>query len=375
MHRRRGNNDGSIGHRPDGRWEARLSLSNGQRKSFYGATRRAVQVRLTAALAELAKGRRPVANERLTLGAFLESWLRDKVAPTVRPATARGYESKLRIHIIPSLGRTPLAKLTPQQIHAFLREKQKSGLSPQTVSHLRAILRAALNDAVAWEQASRNVAALVDGPHVPQAIVDVMTPEEARAFLDSTREHRLSALFSVALAIGLRQGEALGLRWTDIDLDNGVLTVNAALQRVAGAFRLVEPKTRHSRRSIALPAVALTALRAHRARQLEERLAAGPLWEDWGLVFTSATGHPLHGPNVTIAFQQLLKRAGLRRMTFHSLRHCCASLLLAQGLSPRLVMELLGHSNIALTMNTYSHVLGALQREAAVQMDVILGAR
>src|SRR6266545_6727274 len=161
----------------------------------------------------------------------------------------------------------------------------------------------------------------------------------------------------VALAVGLRQGEALGLAWNDIDLDGGTLTVRKTLQRIDESFVLVEPKTVRSRRTIALPSVAVNVLRTHRARQMEERLMAGSLWEDdWGLVFTTATGRPLHGTNVTRTFQQLLAKAGLRRQRFHDLRHSCASLLLAQGVHPRVVMETLGHSQIALTMNTYSHV-------------------
>lgn len=372
MPKRRGNGEGSIRLRKDGRWSATLSIAPRQRKTLYGKTRREVQEQLTRALADLQKGKLPVKNERQTLGQFLEAWLRDK---RVRPLTAKGYESKVRVHIIPSLGKIPLTKLAAQQVNTFLREKQDSGLSAQTVHHIRAILRAALNDAVAWDLASRNVAALVDSPHVPQAEITVMAPEEARRFLDAARAHRLSALFSVALAIGLRQGEALGLQWDAVDLEAGFIHVRKTLQRIRGEFRLEEPKTKRSRRSIALPDVALSALRSHKARQSEERLAAGKLWEDWGLVFSGPTGHPLHGPNVTRALQDLLEKAGLPRLTFHSLRHACATLLLAQGLSARVIMELLGHSNISLTMNTYSHVLGVLQKETAKQMDAVLSAR
>jgi integrase len=333
-----------------------------------------VQVKLNAALAGLNKGIRPVQNERQTVGQFLTRWMEDTARPSVRFSTAKGYESKLRIHILPGLGSIPVTKLTPQRLEAFFNAKLSEGLAPQTVQHLRAILRAALNDALKWNLVARNVAAIVDGPRVSPSEIQPFTPEEARRLLSAVQDHRLGALFSVAIAVGLRQGEALGLRWQDVDLDSGTISVRFALQRMGKEFTLVEPKTRKSRRTIALPGTAVASLRAHRTRQLEERLAAGSLWEESDLVFTTPTGRPLQGQNATRSFQQLLVKMGLRRQRFHDLRHACASLLLAQGVHPRVVMETLGHSQIGLTMNTYSHVIPALQREAAMKMDALLTA-
>jgi integrase len=221
----------------------------------------------------------------------------------------------------------------------------------------------------------RNPAALVASPHVPSPEVEVPTPEEARRLLAALRGHRLEALVSVALALGLRQGEALGLRWQDVDLDRKTLTVNVTLQRIRGAFVLAEPKTARSRRTLVLPSVTAAALRAHRTRQLEERMICGAAWQGEGLVFTSPVGLPLQGTNVTREFQRVLARAGLTRRRFHDLRHACASLLLAQGVHPRVVMGLLGHSHIGLTMNLYSHVIPELGEEAAARMeDVLAGA-
>ena len=371
--RRRGHNEGSIHKRKDGRWVAAMTIGGPRRKYFYGRTRPEAAARLAAAMAELAKGQAPSTNERETVGQFLTGWLEDTAKPSVRPSTFRGYEGKVRTHILPGLGQVRLVKLTPQRLEAFLNEKRGAGLSPQTVQHLRAILRAALSDAVKWGLVPRNVAALVDGPRVPHHDIQPLSPHEARRLLDAVAPHRLGALFSVALAVGLWQGEALGLRWEDTDLDAGTLTVRKTLQRIDGAFEIVEPKTVRSRRTVALPSAAVDALRTHRARQMEERLMAGSEWkDDRGLVFTTATGRPLQGTNVTRTFQQLLARAGLRRQRFHDLRHSCASLLLAQGVHPRVVMETLGHSQIGLTMNTYSHVLPPLQREAAARMDEVL---
>jgi integrase len=161
----------------------------------------------------------------------------------------------------------------------------------------------------------------------------------------------------------------------DIDLDGGTLRVSQSLQRIDKAFQFVEPKTSRSRRTLALPSIASAALRAHRTKQLQERLAAGPMWEEHGLVFARANGKPLHGSNVTREFQRMLERAGLRRLRFHDMRHACASLLIAQGVHPRVVMEVLGHSQIGITMNLYSHVLPEAQRQAAAQMDAVLTRR
>ncbi len=235
------------------------------------------------------------------------------------------------------------------------------------------MLRRALGQALRWGLVQRNAAALTDPPRVCHPEVRPLTPAEARALLGAVRGDRLEALFTVALALGLRQGEALGLRWEDVDLEAGTLRVAGALQRVDGALRFVEPKSARSRRALNLPAVAVAALRAHRARQAAERLQAGPLWQEHGPVFTTTVGTPLDAGNVRRAFKRHLRAAGLPpTVRFHDLHHTTASLLLAQRVHPRLVMEVLGHSQIGLTMDTYSHVLPALRQEVAAQMDALL---
>ena len=218
----------------------------------------------------------------------------------------------------------------------------------------------------------RNVASLVDGPRVPHQEMRLFTPEQAQHFLNEIRDDRLEALYSVAMALGLRQGEALGLRWTDVDLTKGSLTVANSLQRINGKLQLVETKRDRSRRTVTLPQICLAALWRHSARQEEERIAAAERWRDSGFVFTTNVGTPLPGPTVTHRFQRALKAAKLPHMRFHDLRHTCATLLLAQGVHPRLVMEILGHSQIAVTMNTYSHVIPAMKQETANRMDAIL---
>lgn len=265
-----------------------------------------------------------------------------------------------------------MAKLSPSDIQPFLNDKLAEGLSPRTVRYLHAVLRRALGQALKRGLVPRNVATLVNLPKAQRPEVEPFTPDQARSFLAAIHGDRLEALYSVALSVGLRQGEALGLRWEDVDLDTGTITVRKALQRLNGVFELVEPKTARSRRTIALPQTAVTALRVHRTRQLQERLLAGSKWCENGLVFTNTFGTPIDASNLIRHFHRALVAAGLPRKRFHDLRHTCASLLLAQGVHPRVVMDILGHSQISLTMDTYSHVIPALQREAASQMDVLL---
>ena len=372
---RRGQNEGSIFKRRDGRWAATVNLGwqdgKRKRKTFYGRSRREVQEKLSTALSDLQRGL-SLGTDRQTLSQFLAQWLDDSVRPTVRPKTYDSYSQLVRLYLAPGLGQTRLSKLTPQHVQNLLNLRLAGGLSPRTVQYIHAVLRRALGQAVRWGLVPRNVATLVDPPRVYQPEVEPMNPDQARAFLDAVRGHRLEALYSVAIALGLRQGETLGLHWRDVDLDERTLRVRVARQRIAGMVQFVEPKSARSRRVIAMPEVTVSALRAHKVRQLEERLQAGEHWHDIGLVFTSTIGTSLEPRNVTRHFHETLSRAGIPHKAFKDLRHTCASLLLAQGVHARVVMEVLGHSQIAVTLNTYSHVFPELKREAAEQMDVVL---
>jgi integrase len=374
---RRGQHEGSIYQRQDGRWAASLTLGyqdgKRKRKTFYGKTQREVREKLTVARHTQQQGLPMASDERRSLGVFLDQWLEERRnAGKIRPKTFRSYEQLIRVHVKPDLGRIPLAKLTPQQTQSFLNRKLADGLSPRTVQYLHAVLRCALNRAVKWRLVAQNVVALTDPPRVPRHEIEPLAPEQARALLDAIQGDRLEALYTVAIALGLRQGEALGLRWRDVDLERGTLAVRMELQHVNGAFQLVELKTERSRRTLPLPAVAVATLRSHHARQAEERLAAGDAWRDNDLIFATRLGKPLSARNVFRAYQRTLARAGFPHMRFYDLRHTCATLLLAQGVDLRTIMETLGHSQISLTMNTYAHLIPALQREAASKMDHML---
>lgn len=366
------NGEGGYRQRPNGLWECRITLPNGKRKSIYGPSFEECRASRKQAEREQERGL-DLSARRQSVETFLLDWLENVAKPRVRASTHASYAGYVRGHIVPSLGKHHLDKLTPQHVQAFLNERSKAGLAPRTVQYLRAILRSALDQALRWGLVSRNVATLAEPPRSVHKQVMPLTPVEARAFLAVIEGDRLGPLYRVAILTGLRQGELLGLRWQDVDLAGAALTVRHALQRVDGAPVLVEPKTTRSRRTIALPAGAVAALKEQRRRQAEDRLAAGGRWEDWGLVFASTVGTPLDGCNVTHRLQRILADAGLRRQRFHDLRHLCATLLLSQGVSPRVVMEQLGHSQIGLTMNTYAHVMPTMLRDAADALDAALG--
>jgi integrase len=372
--KRRGNNEGSIYLRRDGRWAAALSLPGRRRLTFYGQTREEVRRKLAAAVRANDLKELPDARG-LTLGDFLDQWLEEVAKPSVRPWTFEGYEVHVRRHVKPLLGHIPLDKVEPLHIQTLMNRKLREGLSPKSIRYLRGTLRTALNQAQRWGLVARNSAALVDGPRVERYEIRPFTPQDARTFLMNVKGHRLEALYSVALTLGLRQGEALGLRWQDVDLHLGYLRVEKQLQRIEGKFQLVEPKTAKSRRTIVMPPSITAALRTHRELQAAELRRQGGERNPLDLIFTREDGGPLDGTVVSHQFHRLLDQAHLEQRRFHDLRHSCATLLLAQGVPARVVMEILGHSQIALTMNTYAHVIPELRRNAAERMEALIQER
>jgi integrase len=373
MTKRRGHNEGTIKQRADTRWEAQISLPNGKRKSLYGKTRAEVQGKLRTALRDLDAGI-DLRTSRQTLAQFLDLWLATVVKPTLAPKTHSSYAEIVRVHIVPALGPKQLAKVSAPDIAGLLKTKQDAGLSPRTVQYIRAVLRIALNRAVKWQLIIRNPVTLTDSPKVRRQEVRPLTPEQARAFLAVAEGDRLEALYRVALALGLRLGEALGLSWDDVNLDAGTLRVRRSLQRIDGTLTLKEPKTEKSRRTLTMPQTLTVALRQHRVRQLEERLAAGEAWQDTKLIFATSKGTPLEPSNVLKRFKALLRAAGLPEQRFHALRHCAASLLIAQGVPVKVVADILGHSQLATTSDLYAHIFPAAHQDAAELMDRILTA-
>jgi len=297
------------------------------------------------------------------------------VQGSVKPVSLENYEHLVRVHIDPALGRIKLKTLSPAHLQHFYRERLDSGLSPRTVQYLHALLHKALKQALRWELVPRNVATAVDPPQLHREEIQ-LSPTQVRAFLQAAREDRLEALYVLAVHCGLRQGELLGLRWEDIDLEAGTLQVRRTLTAAKGDGVFTAPKTAKSRRNVKLTAGAIDALIRHHERQLEERKQLAGLWQDQGLVFTSGVGTPINRHNLlTRSFKPLLGKVGLpHSVRFHDLRHTCASLLVSKGVHPKLVQELLGHSNVSITLDTYSHVLPGMSNKTASAIDDALSS-
>jgi len=373
--KRRGAGEGSVYRRKDGKWVAELDLGwvEGKRvrKQSYARTQR-------EALGKLAELRR--ASERgqnlaaapQSVAAWLAHWLTEiKAHDGTRPSTLRRYREVVDGHLVPVLGKVRLDKLAPLDVERLLAARRDK-VSPATLVKIHAVLRVALADAERRDLIPRNVARSVRAPALAEQERRALTVEEAKALLALAEGDRYEAAVVLGLAMGLRRGEILGLRWDDIDLDSRTLRVQRALQRVGGALRLVETKTRASRRPLPVPLIAVKALERRRARQSEDQLRAGESWRATGLVFTTGLGGPVEPRNVNRRFEELRVKADLPWLRLHDLRHGCATFLLAHGVDPRTVMEILGHTTIRQTMDRYGHALPERMRAAADAMDEAL---
>lgn len=375
---RHGRGEGTIRKRPDGRWEAKIDLGyrDGKRvrRSFYGGTRAEVAAKLRTAKNAVENGQ-PLLDGRLTLGDFMDRWLAEVVKPRRSFGHWRNCETYTRLHIKPVLGRVTLARLNAADVEKLVNATRAKGLSDDTVRLVHATLRAALTVARRWGLTHDNVATLVEPISVRREEVLPFSEEEVGRLLTAAHDDPKGAYVTVALALGLRPGEARALKWEDVDLDGEYpsLRVRRAFRRAPGGEAIGEPKTARSKRTIALPEQCVSALRARRSAQLRERLKVGADWEETGFVFTGAGGQPLSSHTVTRWFAALCSAAGIGvPHRLYDCRHTAATLLLGQGVHPRVVMDVLGHSTFRLTMDTYSHVMPAAMREAAEATEAAL---
>lgn len=361
--------DGSI-YRRDGGWEAALFIG-GRRRTARARTARDARERLVALRRKAEEGRADIeVDERLTVAEFLESWL-DVAKTTVRPNTHKRYREYVRVHAVPEIGYLRLIDLRPLHLQQLYARRLQSGASPSTVQHLHATLHRALKMAERWEQVTRNVADLVSPPRVPKHRIEPLTVAEVQRLFATAAGTRFEAAFVIAVVTGLRLGELLGLHWADVDLgDQPALRVRGSLQRAEGRLQIMETKTAGSVRSVALGRLGADALTAHRLRQLEERISLGESWTDQDLVFPNRWGDYMNPEWFRRGvFQPLLKRAGLRPIRFHDLRHTFATLQLANNQPVKIVSEMLGHSRTAITQDIYTHVSAQMQRAAADALD------
>lgn len=381
MSKRRGAGEGSIYQRADGRWAAVVDLGwqggKRRRKFIYGKARREVADKLRDALRAQAQGALLV-DERVVVSQFLDEWLK-AVRPSVRPSTWLRYEQFSRIHVVPGVGHIKLQALTPQHLHRLHGEMLAGGTAAGTVLLVHRFTHRALEQAMRWGVVTKNVAKHVDPPRVHRAERRVLTPVEAVRFLDAVTADRHEALYVLALTTGMRQGELLALHWADLDLERGVVQVRKSLGLNDDQRRVIgKTKTDGSQRGILLTERALEALAKHRDRQGAE--AATPrhwgMWEESDLVFANAVGRTLSPHNLLQrSFHPTLERAGLPRIRFHDLRHTTATLLLSEGVHPKIVSEMLGHTQIAITLDLYSHVTTTMQEPARNALNGLLGSQ
>jgi integrase len=366
--KRRGFGDGSIYPLKDGRWVSYIRMPDGRKKFFTGRTRDAVKDRLQEAQRQAEAGRLPIGRD-VQVATYLERWLTDAVRHSVRPKTFENYELCVR-RLLPLIGRARLRTLSPEQIQFALGKLLDSGMAPRTVRQVHMVLRRALKQGVLWRLLVTNPSDAVSAPRPDRKEMRTLTEDEVRHLLTVARGMRDYGLWVFLVTTGLRLGEALALRWSDLDLKEGRATIRRAVQRQRGAgLVFVEPKSARSRRTVPIPHETIEVLEEQRRSNDRDRRKAGELWQESELVFPTPVGRPRDTAYRSISFHAALDRAGLPRMRLHDLRHTAATHLLTKQIHPKVVQDLLGHSTIAITLDTYSHVMPALAKEASSHMS------
>jgi len=388
---------GSIRKQGKDSWRITVSLGKNPKTNRYEKYQETVrgkkadaERRLAELITQLEKGVN-INPGKMTFGEFLDKWLDNYVrTKNLAPSTVYGYENIIQLHVKPELCHVPLNKLHPAHLRDFyaklLREGRKDNkkskersLCPTYVLQMHRVISEALSHAVKWELAHRNVADAVDPPKKAARSIPVLSVEDVWKLLDAFRDDYLYMPVLIAITTGLRLGEALGLRWQDVDFKRKVIRVSQVqkLRKVKGGPNVLEtgpPKTAKSTGPVDMPDLLVEELKRHRLRQKKDRLALGELYQDMGLVCCHANGEPINNATAESRFRKVARRAGYA-ISFHDLRHAHATLLLQAGVHPKVVSERLRHGQIFITMDTYSHVMPSLQQEAARKIDVLLTRR
>jgi integrase len=356
---------GSVFSRKDGRWVAKFLVEEtGKYKVLYARSEKEAYEKLDSALYEQRQGKLATGPQR-KLADYLHHWLEEVQKDHLRISSYVKYKKLIDGYIVPELGNVQLQKLTPQQVNSLYTKKRREGLSPKTVSMIHGVLHTALATAVKWNLVSRNVCDLVSPPKVVRPEIQPLTMAQVSQLLQVAQGHRLETLLTVAITTGMRRGELLALRWSDIDFNLQTLQVRHTVDYIAHyGYVETEPKTEKSKRRLALAPFVVETLKRHRVQQREQRLKGGEGWEDKDLVFTDLQGGYVNPRYILKMFDKVLVEAGLPHIRFHDLRHSAATLLLSMGVELKVIQEILGHGDISITGNIYSHVSLAMQRVA-----------
>jgi integrase len=372
MAKRNANGMGTVTQRKDGRWQAAVYVTQPdgteKRKFVYGKTRDEVEEGRRELVGK-AKAKTPTPTSSPKLSKWLPYWLEEIVKPKRKKTTYSKYETHVRLYLLPKLGAKSLESFSTTDARNYFKALAAK-TSPATAKETHKVLRSALSAACREELISRNVLSLVDPPRSQPAEHDPWTIDETRIFLQTAREDPAYAAVLLAVALGLRRGEIVGLRWSQVDFATRTIRLGRQLQRVKG--ELYEDTTKGRKRSLPLPLILLVALRWQRWRWLALREKAGSGWVDNDYVFVTRTGRPIEGRNLYRSFLRLCEKANVRKVRLHDARHGFATLMADDGVEPRVLMELMGHSQIAVTMDVYTHVVEKSKREAIKKMDRML---
>ena len=370
--------EGCIWKLPDGRWRGAVSLGYENGKHIRKWVMRKTCKEVDKAIKELVRKKEanlPIISTRRTVGMFITNWLADEVKPNRSVGTLRIYEQICRTHLIPQLGRIRLSELNGLDVQKCMNQAAEH-LSPSSVKLVNTILRTALRTGERWGVVAGNAAKHATLPKQVKFDAKPLTAEQANHLLETVKDDRYGAVFTVALSLGLRHGEIAGLRWESVNFATGRLKVTHQLKRVARkGVVLSELKTKHAKRSLRMPQFVVDALLRRQLIQEQEHINAGDRWKDTGFVFTSRHGDPMVPEKMTLDHIAALKRAKLPRIRFHDLRHSCATLLLSKGVPIKMIQEILGHSSYTTTMNLYVHVVEAMRDEATNAMNDIFDSQ
>jgi integrase len=308
----------------------------------------------------------------MTVAELMAYWLEHYIRHQKSPKTFVSYEATVRLHIVPPLGKIKVQKLTAAQIQSYCTEMVTEGVGVRTVELAYTNLKQALDQAVRLDLVPKNVASNVTPPRWKPREMEVWSDDEARRFLAVADQSAYGPIWLLALSKGLRKGELLGVRWSDVDLDRGTLRIAQTIGALHGKIVFKGTKNAGSKRAITLRAGVIAALRAHKVQQLERRLKVGEGWQDHDLVFTAAHGGPIHPDNLDRDFKRLVKLAGVKPIRIHDCRHSYATLALSTGEHVKVVSDTLGHTDISMTLQTYAHVIPAQRVALADKMESML---